>query len=846
MKRTANNAVSESAFGRRVLAVVAAAVLLPLVLALVLGANLALEQSAAFERRLLTAVAHQQALALQTSPQGIPRELAQQLNGHYAALLNETGRLVYSSVAVSEDFAALLATATRLPHDQVDETSRDISWYADSAEWRGVLRTITREDAGRRTREYLLVYEPVPRWYDSMVAAAPLTAWLLVGGIVAALAAALYLMRCYVPALRALQSALRALADGGQVAVPTQGVDEVAKIATQLRVTAAATSRRLAAHAAQAEVDCALLGTLEVDQGIEAALPKLLTMTLSRAVGVILVDEVTSSHGRLLLAGEQEQSLPVERVMLDAEMLVAVSAAPEGMTVARVEQDRHGFLVPFTYLGAGFFWLWPVMRNDKLLALLVVGFEHEPVSAGEGARHGATFAHRLRLALSQSARDEALYRQAHFDPLTQLPNRSLFQDRLSQELAAALSGLVRGALLFVDLDHFKRINDTLGHEAGDQLLVIVAQRLKSCVKEGDTVARLGGDEFTIILRHISDPDAARAVAERIIYSLNLPVNLAGRDHHVRASVGVALFPDDGATVEDLMRNADLAMYRAKELGRGQSIFYERNMSVRTMRQSDSGLYRALKRRELSLFYQPQFHVANVQLAGAEALLRWQTRYDGMKLPNEFIPSAEQTGLIVDIGSWVLETACAQLAEWRRLGLPQVRLAVNVSAQQLIDDEFAERVERLLAQNRLPPSVLELELTETALVDAQVGAALKDLAELGVSLAIDDFGTGFSSLNYLRRHPIHTVKLDASFLEEVPADASAAAVAESVLTMAHSLGKSVVAEGVETMEQLEFLRRHRCAYAQGFFLARPMSVAAMTEQLEARRMGTIDEDERATG
>ena len=479
------------------------------------------------------------------------------------------------------------------------------------------------------------------------------------------------------------------------------------------------------------------------------------------------------------------------------------------------------------------------------LALLIVGFEHEPVSAAEGARHGATFAQRLRLALSQSARDEALYRQAHFDPLTQLPNRSLFQDRLSQELAAASSGLVRGALLFVDLDHFKRINDTLGHEAGDQLLVIVAQRLKSCVKEGDTVARLGGDEFTVILRHVSDPDAARAVAERIIYSLRLPVNLAGRDQQVRASVGVALFPDDGSTVEDLMRNADLAMYRAKELGRAQSVFYERNMSVRAIRHSDSGLYRALKRRELSLFYQPQFQVANSQLAGAEALLRWQTRYDGLKLPNEFIPSAEQTGLIVDIGSWVLETACAQLAEWRRRGLPDLRIAVNVSAQQLVDHGFAERVERLLGQHRLPAAILELELTETALVDSQVAASLKDLADLGVTLAIDDFGTGFSSLNYLRRHPIHTVKLDGSFLEEVPDDASAAAVAESVITMAHSLRKNVVAEGVETMAQLEFLRQQGCAYAQGYFLARPMSVAAMTELLEARRIGGNDEEARAT-
>ena len=842
MKQTAESAVSESAFGRRVLAVVAAAVLLPLLFVLVLEFRERLDQQAALARAALATIAHEQAMVQPDSPS---ENLAALIPGRYAVLMDRDGRIIATTAKVSDEFVAFFRQESS-ELQRASTVSRELSWFGDSAEWRGVIRGVSQpKDAGTAS-SYLAVYEPVPDWRDAALAAAPRTAWLLVLGIVTALVAALYLMRCYVPALRALQSALRSLADGRQVAVATQGVDEVAKIATQLRATAAATSRRLAAHAAQSEVDCALLGTMEVDQGIETALPKLVTMTLSRAAGVILIDEVTSSHGRLLLAADKEESLPVERVMLDPEMLLAVSTASEGMTIARVEKARHAFLAPFAQLGAGFFWLWPVLRNDKLLAVLVIGFEQEPVSAAEGARHGATFAQRLRLALSQSARDEALYRQAHFDPLTQLPNRSLFQDRLSQELAAASSGLVRGALLFVDLDHFKRINDTLGHEAGDQLLVIVAQRLKSCVKEGDTVARLGGDEFTIVLRHVLDPDAARAVAERIIYSLRLPVNLAGRDHHVLASVGIALFPDDGATVEDLMRNADLAMYRAKELGRGQSAFFERNMSVRALRHSDSGLYRALKRRELSLFYQPQFHVADAQLAGAEALLRWQTRYDGIKMPNEFIPSAEQSGLIVDIGSWVLETACAQLAEWQRRGLPDLRLAVNVSAQQLVDHAFAERVERLLGQYRLSPSFLELELTESALIDPQVAAALKDLADLGVGLAIDDFGIGFSSLNYLRHHPIQTVKLDASFLKDIPADPAAAAVAESVLTMALSLRKNVVAEGVETMEQLEFLRQHRCTYAQGYFLARPMSVAAMTEQLEARRMHTHDEDARETG
>jgi EAL domain-containing protein (putative c-di-GMP-specific phosphodiesterase class I) len=360
------------------------------------------------------------------------------------------------------------------------------------------------------------------------------------------------------------------------------------------------------------------------------------------------------------------------------------------------------------------------------------------------------------------------------------------------------------------------------------------------------VARLGGDEFTVLLRNVGDGETVRQIADRVIRSLALPANLGGRDYQMRASVGVTLFPDDGTELEEVIRHADLAMYRAKAQGRGRAMFFEREMSEQRATFTDSGLHRALRRREFALYYQPQFSLADGRLCGVEALLRWQTRYDGIKLPGEFIPAAEHSGLITDIGGFVLDSACAQYSEWMRMGIAPRAFSVNVSVQQLKDQNFVSLVQQALHRYGIAPANLELELVESVLADGDVAEPLDALAALGVRLALDDFGTGYSSLNYLRRYPVHTVKLDRSFLDEVPQNDSAGALVESVITMAHTLGKRVTAEGVETAGQLEFLRARRCESAQGFYLARPMSAAALTEILESRRPGSEIVDERATG
>jgi diguanylate cyclase (GGDEF)-like protein len=594
------------------------------------------------------------------------------------------------------------------------------------------------------------------------------------------------------------------------------------------------------------EIDRLLLGATELEPVLDAILSRVTTVTRCRTVGIALLDSDSPALGRVFVAAEGADPLPVTRVELDPELISSLIAADEGITIARCEEGRHSFLKPLRDLGSEFFWVWPVVTGQRLAAVLAVGFPEAPAQDPRFARHGSEFAARLAIALSKTARDEHLYRQAHYDPLTALPNRLLFRDRLAQEIAHSAESKTRGALLYIDLDHFKKVNDSVGHAAGDQLLVIVAQRLRACVKEGDTVARLAGDEFTVILRNVADADSVSVVAERIIESIRMPVNLAGRDHYVQASIGMALFPDNGLTLEDLMRRADGAMYRAKDLGRGRAMFFDKNLMLKRFDTTQSGLYRALRQREFSLFYQPQYSLRDGSLVGLEALLRWQTSRDGTRSPDEFIPAAEVSGLIVDIGGWVLEAACAQLAVWREQGIAPGRLSVNVSVQQLKHAEFPRLVRRALEKYGIPSSTLEIEITESVLLDEAAAGAVRHLAELGVRLALDDFGTGYSSLNYLRQRPISVVKIDRSFLEDVPDNPASATLAETIISMAHALGKEVVAEGVETAEQLQFLRDRKCDHAQGFYFAKPLPAAQVGELLQARFARASGEELRDVG
>ncbi|MGH8150553.1 MAG: putative bifunctional diguanylate cyclase/phosphodiesterase [Steroidobacteraceae bacterium] len=661
----------------------------------------------------------------------------------------------------------------------------------------------------------------------------------------AALAAALAAAACvwvasidlssrYVLPLRAVRDGLAAFKERRFVPPKVAARDEPRALLEALASTAASVQEQFYILEALAEIDQLLLGSVSLEQVLDAMLSRMQALTHCDGVGITLRDGDAPGRGRVYVAAAGRSGLPVSRVALDRDMLATLAAEPQGLTIARREEARHSFLAPLEDTGAEIFWVWPVTVAGRVEAILAAGFIEAPAAGPRLSRCGGELAARLGVALSRAARDERLYREAHYDPLTALPNRLLFRDHLSREIAGSTEGAFRGALLYIDLDHFKSVNDGFGHAVGDQLLTVVAQRLRACVKDGDLVARLGGDEFTIVLREVNDAMAAAGVAQRVAETLQQPVHIGSGEHHVSASIGVTLFPDDGQSLEDLVRNADTAMYRAKEAGRGRFMFLDSaSLGPKPSAVSDTGLQRALRKREFSLFYQPQFAVADGTLAGLEALLRWHTPRDGMRQPDEFVPAAEESGLIMDIGGWVLDAACSQLAVWRDAGITLPRVAVNVCAQQVKDGEFSRGVRRALDKHALAPDLLELELTPSLLADGEAVASLSRLSEIGVRLVLGDFGTGRSSPGDLRQPAIGVVKIDRSLICRLPRDPDAAAIVATSISVAHMLGKRVVAQGVETIEQLNYLREHHCDLAQGFYLARPLSAAAVTELLRAR-------------
>ena len=428
-----------------------------------------------------------------------------------------------------------------------------------------------------------------------------------------------------------------------------------------------------------------------------------------------------------------------------------------------------------------------------------------------------------------------LYRLAHYDPVTGLPNRLLFMDRLQQAIAQAQRNERLVAVMLLDLDRFKAINDSFGHSMGDLLLKGVAARLAGCVREDDTVARIGGDEFTVLLpeiRHIQD---AATVAGKILKALAGPFSLGNHEIFVGTSIGIAFYPfhDD---IETLLKSADNAMYRAKEQGGNGYEFYSAEISGASARQLslEGALRGAVERDELVLHYQPQIDLTRGEIVGVEALVRWQHPERGLLGPMEFIPLAEENGLIVPIGEWVLRTACAQARAWQEAGLRPIRVAVNLSVRQFYQKNLVETVARILEQTGLDSRYLELEITESCLMQntRTTVALLAELNRLGMRISIDDFGTGYSSLSYLKRFPVDTLKIDRSFICDIGTDHDDDAIVKAIIALAQSLELRVVAEGVETPEQLHFLRTHGCNEIQGYLISRPLPADEAARQFAA--------------
>ena len=430
--------------------------------------------------------------------------------------------------------------------------------------------------------------------------------------------------------------------------------------------------------------------------------------------------------------------------------------------------------------------------------------------------------------------EERIPFQANYDQLTGLPNRSLFLDRLNQTLANAERTRTNVGVMFIDLDGFKLVNDTLGHDVGDLLLQETSERLKECVRNTDTVSRLGGDEFTILMPNLHDPRDAPLVANRILESVYTPFNLKGSDSFVSASIGITVYPQDAKSAGDLLRNADSAMYQAKEKGKANFQFFTDDLN-REMKERlilKNGLIKAMEKEEMALFYQPKQNLQNGAIAGVEALMRWNSVELGMISPARFIPVLQETGLMVEFGEWAIRAACLQHREWLDAGLPPIRIAVNLSARQLREISFVSVFKKALKEIGVVSESLEIEITESLLMaDARnTVTAIEELHDLGIRVTMDDFGTGYSSLSVLKRFPIDSIKIDQSFVADITTNSDDAEIIRAIVTMGKTLNRTVIAEGVETQEQIDMLRDYGCDQIQGYLFCPPMPATELTKFL----------------
>jgi diguanylate cyclase (GGDEF)-like protein len=659
--------------------------------------------------------------------------------------------------------------------------------------------------------------------------------------LVVVLVSLIQIRRSHRPLERIVEGTRRLAARDFGSPIDVRDGTEYAELAAAFNEMTTRIERQFVALRTLADVDRLMLASQSIDPVLETILAHMRRILGCREVAIALTDREVHDVGRIYRLRDESAGVSIERTTLESDVLQPLLEHRPGLTIERAPQSQTDspylrFVSPATGTTTQ---LVPIIPALSVAGAVIAVFDASEALDDDARAFLRDTADRLAVALANDDRQRALIRQAHYDGLTGLPNRELFRDRLDQELMRAAREGRMVALLFIDLDRFKHVNDSTGHSTGDKLLRIAAARLRASVRDSDTVARLGGDEFIVILPNVSDSRDAARTADLILARLAEPFLFDGLDYVLSASIGIACSPGDGQTSEQLLKCADMAMYRAKTNGRGSYAFFEEQMNtVATQRLLlESQLRRAIDAGELELHYQPQVNLLTGRVVAAEALVRWRHPTMGLVPPGHFIPLAEDSGLILQIGEWVIREALAQLREWRMAGVELAYVAVNAATRQLRSVEFADRVLRELERSATPGQSLELEVTESGLMEdvESVVERLTRLRARGVRIAIDDFGTGYSSLYYLRDLPFDAIKIDRSFLKNIIAP-DGAAIADAVIAMAHALGKQVVAEGVEVPAQLTYLRTHGCDLAQGYHFGRPVPAAEFAEMFSVARSG----------
>lgn len=607
---------------------------------------------------------------------------------------------------------------------------------------------------------------------------------------------------------------------GSRVRVRTG--DEFESLADAFNNMASRLGRQIETFKAMSKIDRSILSGAEFEEVSEDLIGHLIKLTGFESAAVIARDTDSPSWAKMISWYEDE--FTHERVALPQEM-GHEWCQPRQVTLSDIDGAFAPYKERFLSFGLKYVVLIPVVLHDDLKGILLLGSDTRFEMQGGRLQRSIDLAGRLAVALASVEREEALYRQAHYDELTGLPNRQLLKDRLEQQLVHARREEQNGAMLFLDLDRFKEINDVFGHSVGDVVLTQAAERIVSEVRDTDTVARLGGDEFVIVMPNLSADNTLRMTADRILTRLAEPFSVSGTNHFLSASVGIVVFPEDGDSVETLLKNADAAMYRAKDAGRSRFEFFSKKLNAESRRkiELERELRTAFDEEQLEIYYQPQFKLDDGIICGAEALMRWKHETRGNISPGEFIQLAEDSGLIVDMGRWVVDQTCADLRAILDMGLHPGSMSINVSTRQLREASFPSDVLDALQRHDIHPGYLQLEVTETTVAQNRDTAIdlLNVLRDSGVQVAIDDFGTGYSSLSYLQQLPFDLIKIDKSFVDLIGSGGNSENICRTIIKMAHELGKMAIAEGVETREQADFLKENGCDCVQGYFYSHPL-------------------------
>jgi diguanylate cyclase (GGDEF)-like protein len=728
------------------------------------------------------------------------------------------GAALHCTAAVPADVLAAFA--------QSPNGAAPRSWDARAGAYRSNAWRLPLHDAFASDDWTIVASQPAALGLGPARSIGTLLTSIAVLALLTALAAGAVLFGRVVTPIDRLLRATRRIEQGDfAIALDGDRFDELGELGVAFNRMAGRLDLQFGTMKALSQIDRAIMKSLDLGDVAKNSLRSVRRITAADIVSVGLLEpEHADTMGVYIVRGDESTRAARGYMNCPPDVAQQLTDLPDGdwSEVGDLPREYLALLKPGNRRAC---WVQAIRRDDRFRGVIVLAHDQpRPLSEDRRALLRGV-ADRLAVALAGAERERRLHMMAHEDNLTGLPNRHSLLGLLEKELARARREQQRIGVLFLDLDRFKQTNDTLGHAAGDLLLKQAARRIKENLREADTVGRHGGDEFTVLLGNLGAARDAGHVARELIKALSKPFDIDGHTVYVGASVGIALYPEDGSDGADLLKKADTAMYRAKEHGRNRFAYYEEKMNAEVTRRAtlDRELRQGFERGEFVLHYQPQIDLRSGLVCAAEALIRWQHPERGLLYPNAFIAFAEECGLIDAIGSWVLREACLQHGRWRAAGVPIPRVAVNISNRQLRRSKFVQAVDFTMVATKMPPDCLEIEVTESLFLDGGKAAidALKALEAAGAHVAIDDFGTGYSSFGYLKTLPASIIKLDRSFITDVATDRDSAAIAAAIVKMAHMLRKEVVAEGVETFGQLDYLRQLDCEKVQGYLFSRPL-------------------------